>query len=182
MTVHEELPIDQLKVNPKNPRTIRDDSFKQLVKSVKQFPKMLDIRRVVIDENDIIQGGEKRWLAAKDAGFKTIPVTRVIGMTDKEKQEFILKDNIHYGEFDTTALMDWDIDILKDAGLWNDPGETHAQETIVRKTGMRQIVFRYTETEYNRVMKELQIFMQQEGYEKREDFLKFLLDMDQPKK
>lgn len=174
-------PIDALKVNPKNPRIIRDDSFRELVTSIKKFPKMLELRPVVVDETMMILGGEKRWLAAKECGFKEIPIYSAVGLTEKEKADFILKDNHHYGEFDLSMLADWDVDILKDVGLWSDPHEAPQLETHGRKTGMRQIVFRYKEAEYNEVMKELQTFMGQEGFTEREKFLRFLLSMDNPK-
>lgn len=177
MITNEELPINDLHVNPANPRIIRDESFRDLCKSVKDFPKMLQIRRVVIDADGMILGGEKRWLAAKQVGMKTIPVTRCTDMTQKEVQEFILRDNHHAGEFDMTALIGWDVDLLKDVGLWSDPQEVPVMETHGRKTGMRQIVFRYKEAEYNDVMKVMQEFMAQEKIPDREKFLRFLLSM-----
>jgi ParB-like chromosome segregation protein Spo0J len=62
--------INSIKTNPKNPRLIKDDKFKKLVKSIQEFPQMLELRPIVVDENNIILGGNMRYKACVEAGLK----------------------------------------------------------------------------------------------------------------
>jgi hypothetical protein len=116
------MKIDQIKLNDQNPRFIRDHKFKKLVKSIKEFGKMMEIRPIVVDENMIILGGNMRFRACKAAGLKEIPVMVVSGLTDAEKNEFIVKDNVGFGEwdfdmlsnhFDHSELLEWGVDVPK---------------------------------------------------------------------
>lgn len=68
------LPLSKLKLNPKNPRFIRDEKFEKLKKSLKDFPEMMEARPIVIDENNMILGGNMRFRAAKELGWKEVPV------------------------------------------------------------------------------------------------------------
>lgn len=111
-------PPDQLKRNPKNPRVIEDADYKKLVKSIKKFPKMLYIRPVVINEEFLILGGDKRYQAAIDAKFKMIPCVMASDLTPEEQAEFIIKDNLHSGDWDLSLLeTDWDAALLQEYGL-----------------------------------------------------------------
>lgn len=101
-----EMDISEIKPNPKNPRVIKDANFKALVKSISEFPEMLDIREVVCDENMIILGGNKRYEATKTAGVNTIRVKQVFGLSEKQKRESVIKDNQSYGEFDEVMLKE----------------------------------------------------------------------------
>lgn len=101
------LKIDEIKPNPNNPRTIRDDKFKKLVKSLQDFPEMLKVRPIVIDDLGFILGGNMRWRAAKEAGFEEMPVI-VVDWNEKQKKEFLIKDNINYGDWDYLLLKDFD--------------------------------------------------------------------------
>ena len=94
------LSIAELKVNDTNPRSIDDVKFAKLVKSVREFPKMLEIRPIVIDENNVILGGNMRYKACVEAGLKEVPIMLVTDFTDEQKQEFIMKDNIAFGKWD----------------------------------------------------------------------------------
>lgn len=115
------IKISKLKNNPNNPRIIKDDNFKKLVKSIREFPKMLALRPIIVDENFVIQGGNMRFKALLEAGFKEIPdewVKQVTDFTEEELKEFIIKDNIGFGEWDYDALAnEWDIEKLEDWGL-----------------------------------------------------------------
>jgi ParB-like chromosome segregation protein Spo0J len=114
----EKLNIAAIKPNEENPRFITDAKFKKLVKSIKDFPEMLEARPLVIDEDNIVLGGNMRLKALKAAGVFEIPVKRVIGWTEQQKKEFIIKDNIGYGEWDWDILAnEWELDILEDWGL-----------------------------------------------------------------
>jgi hypothetical protein len=113
----EKININEIKLNPNNPRIIKDEKFNKLVKSIKEFPEMLDIRPIVIDENGFILGGNMRFKASKDAGLKEISIIKAINLTDSQKREFIVKDNSSFGEWDWEALGDWDTNDLIDWGL-----------------------------------------------------------------
>jgi hypothetical protein len=110
--------IDLLISNPHNPRHITDKQLSKLVKSIEDFPEMLELRPVVIDENNIILGGNMRVLACRQLGMTDIPVVVAKGLTEDRKNEFIIKDNLGFGEWDWDILAnEWDIVLLDDWGL-----------------------------------------------------------------
>jgi ParB-like chromosome segregation protein Spo0J len=114
----EKLNIAAIKPNEENPRFITDAKFKKLVKSIKDFPEMLEARPLVIDEDNIVLGGNMRLKALKAAGVFEIPVKRVVGWTAEQKKEFIIKDNIGYGEWDWDLVANgWEAEQLEDWGL-----------------------------------------------------------------
>ena len=113
----EKVKIDDIKSNPNNPRVIKDDKYKKLVKSIKEFPEMLEIRPIVVDEDGIVLGGNMRLKACKEAGLKEVPIIKVNELTEEQKKEFILKDNQSFGEWDTKLLSSWDKDLLLDSGF-----------------------------------------------------------------
>lgn len=117
MTI-EKVSIETIKLNPKNPRIISDDKFKKLVKSIKEFPEMLEIRPIVVDDEGVVLGGNMRLKACKDAGLKEIAVIKASNLTEEQKKEFIVKDNVGYGDWDFDLLShDWDKNYLLDWGL-----------------------------------------------------------------
>ena len=91
--------ISYVKVNPNNPRLIKDDKFDKLVRSVKEFPEMLDIRPIVVNEEMVILGGNMRFKACKAAGLKEIPIIIAKGLTKDQEDEFLIKDNTSRGEW-----------------------------------------------------------------------------------
>lgn len=114
----QKVKISEIKTNPKNPRLIKDDKFRKLVKSVKEFPQMLELRPIVVDENNIILGGNMRFKACKEAGLKDIYIVRAENLTDEQKDEFIVKDNVGFGEWDWDMLAnEWDENQLEQWGL-----------------------------------------------------------------
>ena len=114
----EYIAIDELKLNDTNPRHIEDNKFAKLVKSVKNFPAMLEIRPIVIDENNVILGGNMRYKACIKAGLKEVPVVQVDNLTEEQKQEFIIKDNVGFGTWDWEILEEeWDAESLEEWGL-----------------------------------------------------------------
>jgi ParB-like chromosome segregation protein Spo0J len=109
--------ISEVKVNPNNPRLIKDDKFKKLVQSVKDFPEMLNIRPIVVNKDMIILGGNMRYKACKEAGLKEVPII-ITDLTKEQQKEFLIKDNVSGGEWDWDILAnEWNIDNLKDWGL-----------------------------------------------------------------
>jgi len=109
--------ISSVKPNPNNPRLIKDDKFQKLVNSIKEFPDMLKLRPIIVNEDMIVLGGNMRLKACKEAGLKEIPIIRANDLTEEQKKEFILKDNQSFGEWDTKLLSDWDKDLLLDSGF-----------------------------------------------------------------
>jgi hypothetical protein len=110
--------ITQIKPNPNNPRIIKDNKFKQLVKSIQDFPQMLELRPIVIDENNIVLGGNMRLKACQEAGLTDVPVVLAKDLTEEQKKEFIVKDNVGYGEWDWDDLANnWDVEQLTEWGL-----------------------------------------------------------------
>jgi ParB-like chromosome segregation protein Spo0J len=110
--------ITQIKSNPNNPRLIKDNKFKQLVKSIQDFPQMLELRPIVIDENNMVLGGNMRLKACLEAGLIDVPVIHANNLSEAQKKEFIIKDNISFGEHDWDALAnEWNIIELDEWGL-----------------------------------------------------------------
>lgn len=114
----EVIKLSQIKRNPNNPRILKDDKFKKLVKSIKDFPQMLDIRPIVVNDDMIVLGGNMRLKACKEAGLKEVPVIKVKDLTEEQQREFIVKDNVGFGEWDWELLAnEWDYEQLEDWGL-----------------------------------------------------------------
>tara|TARA_B100001094_G_C17975885_1_gene692745 strand:- start:207 stop:746 length:540 start_codon:yes stop_codon:yes gene_type:complete len=110
--------VSKLKLNPDNPRIIKGAKFKKLVKSIKEFPEMLKLRPIVVDENNIILGGNMRYKACVEIGMKEVYAIQVDNLTDKQKKEFIIKDNIGFGEWEYELLAnEWSSIQLEDWGL-----------------------------------------------------------------
>jgi site-specific DNA-methyltransferase (adenine-specific) len=112
------MKINLIKPNPNNPRIIKDDKFKKLVQSIKDFPQMLELRPIVIDENNIVLGGNMRLKACQELGLKDVPTIFAKDLTEEQKKEFIIKDNVGFGEWNWDDLAnDWDEELLVEWGL-----------------------------------------------------------------
>jgi DNA modification methylase len=111
------LSINKIKPNPNNPRFIKDEDYKKLVKSIKEFPEMLEAREIVLNKEHIILGGNMRFRAAQEAGIKEVPV-KIVDWSLEKQNEFIIKDNVSGGEWDWDILAnEWDTDQLDEWGL-----------------------------------------------------------------
>lgn len=115
------LKVSEIKNNPNNPRLIKDDKFKKLVASIKEFPEMLDAREVVVNKDHIILGGNMRFKAAKEAGLKEVPV-KIVDWSEEKQRQFVIKDNVSGGEWDwdllanewdAAELDEWGVDVIK---------------------------------------------------------------------
>ena len=113
----ETVKITEVKLNPNNPRLIKDDNFKKLVKSVIDFPEMLNIRPIVVNDDMIILGGNMRFKACKEAGLKEIPIIKASNLSEDKQREFLIKDNVSGGEWDFDLLKEWDNLKLEEWGL-----------------------------------------------------------------
>jgi DNA modification methylase len=110
--------IKTVKPNPSNPRHIKDYKFTQLVKSIRHFPEMLQLRPIVVDADNIVLGGNMRLKACIEAGLKEVPIIVASELTDEQQKEFIIKDNVGFGEWDWEQLAnEWEIEQLSDWGL-----------------------------------------------------------------
>ena len=113
-----ELDLNDLTLSEKNPRTISKKDFAVLKKSIKDFPSMLEVREIVVDENNRVLGGHQRIKALQAQGKTKVKVKRVTGWTDEEKDEFMIKDNIANGDWDNDKLAnEWDKNKLEEWGL-----------------------------------------------------------------
>jgi len=108
----------KIKSNPNNPRLIKDDKFYKLVKSIKEFPEMLKLRPIVVNDDMIVLGGNMRLKACKEAGLKEVPIIKASELSAEQQREFIIKDNVGFGEWDWDFIAnEWDAEQLDDWGL-----------------------------------------------------------------
>jgi len=120
--------ITEVIANPNNPRLIKDDKFRKLVKSIQDFPDMLNVRPIVVNKDMVVLGGNMRLKAIKEAGHTEVAV-QIVDWTEDKQKEFIVKDNVGYGEWDWDDLANnWDADELTEWGL-DIPGFVN-EETI----------------------------------------------------
>ncbi|RPG86044.1 MAG: hypothetical protein CBD69_005845 [Crocinitomicaceae bacterium TMED209] len=108
----------KIKNNPNNPRLIKDDKFHKLVKSIKEFPEMLKLRPIVVNDELVVLGGNMRKKACKEAGLKEVPIIKASELSVKKQREFIIKDNVGFGEWDWDLIAnEWDSTDLDNWGL-----------------------------------------------------------------
>ena len=108
----------ELRLNQDNPRVIKDEKFKKLVKSIKEFPQMLEIRPIVVNDEMVVLGGNMRLKACIDAGLTEVPIIKASSLTPEQQKEFIIKDNVGFGEWEWDVLAnEWDVDKLTEWGL-----------------------------------------------------------------
>ena len=132
----QQVKISKVKGNPSNPRIIKNDKFKKLVKSIKEFPEMLKLRPIVVDENMIVLGGNMRLKASKDAGLSEVWIDVAEGLTEEQKKEFIVKDNVGFGEWEWDILAnEWDSVQLAEWGLdvWENEDDVKEEEEVYTK-------------------------------------------------
>ncbi len=118
-----QVKLSALKLNPDNPRRIGNKEMERLVKSLQEFPDMLSIREIVVDETMTVLGGNMRLLALKKSGVKECTAKIVSGLSPAQKREFIIKDNSAFGEWDMDLLssswcdlplVEWGVDLPED--------------------------------------------------------------------
>ena len=120
--------ISEVKLNPNNPRLIKDEKFAKLVQSIKDLPQMLAIRPIVVNTDMVVLGGNMRLKACKEAGLKEIPIIIADNLTEEQQREFLIKDNVSGGEFDWSLLSEWDTEQLEEWGLEVPSFETEVLE------------------------------------------------------
>lgn len=162
--------ITKVKSNPNNPRLIKDDKFHKLVNSIKEFPKMLEIRPIVVNDDMIVLGGNMRLKACKEAGLKEVPVIKASDLTEEEQRQFIIKDNVSGGEWDWEMLAnEWNVEQLEDWGVdvWRAPVEV--DYSLLDDDDLDSQLNEMA----NGVKKAIQIEFEQEHYEEAYALVKF---------
>jgi len=150
----QQVKISKVKGNPSNPRIIKNDKFKKLVKSIKEFPEMLKLRPIVVDEDFMVLGGNMRLKASKEAGLSEVWIDIAEGLTEEQKKEFIVKDNVGFGEWewdmlanewDSVQLAEWGLDVWENEddkvteGLIEDDEIPEVKESIVKRGDIWQL-------------------------------------------
>ena len=163
--------ITEIKSNLNNPRLIKDHKFKQLVKSIQDFPQMLELRPIVIDENNMVLGGNMRLKACLEAGLTDVPVIHANNLTEDKKKEFIVKDNVGYGEWDFDELANiWDIEELTEWGL--EIPNFKVNELDYSILDQSDVIDQMNDMA-NSVRKAIQIEFEPEHYEEAQEIVKF---------
>ena len=110
--------ITTIKSNPENPRTINKEKFRKLKQNIKSFPEMLYKRPMVVDEDGVVLGGNMRLKALTELKYKQVPVVRADDWTEEQKKQFIILDNVGFGDWDWDELANtWDGEKLVEWGL-----------------------------------------------------------------
>lgn len=166
----QKVPIEKLISNPDNPRIIRDDKFEKLLNSIKEFPQMLQLRPIIVDENNIILGGNMRYEAQKHLGHKEVYVIQADDLTEEQKKEFIIKDNVGFGQWDWDVLSnEWESDSLLEWGLDVWQPEEDVDYSILDDTDVSTDL----EDMESGVRKAIQIEFELEHYEEASELVKF---------
>lgn len=156
------VPVTELSIDPSNPRIIKDDRFEALVKSVRDFPQMLEKRPLIVDSNMVVIGGNMRLRAAIQAGLDRVPVIIADDWSPEQMREFTIKDNVSFGMWDLEELSaNWDSELLADWGLDMSDLERMdftEQNREVRVEGFEkemELKLKYSEDDYFRVVEAL---------------------------
>lgn len=154
--------ISKVRPNSENPRYIKDDKFKKLVQSLRDFPEMANVRPIVVNQEMVVLGGNMRLKAMQEAGWSKVPV-EIVDWSEEKQREFIIKDNVGFGEWDWDELANtWDAEELKDWGLdvWQpeedlDYSGANQEIDVDNLDGSMTIKLNYTEEDYWKVKEAL---------------------------
>jgi hypothetical protein len=185
------MKLTEIKSNPNNPRVIKDHKLEKLKKSISEFPKMMELRPMVINEDNIVLGGNMRLKALKDLGYKEVPeewVKRASDLTDEETRRFIIADNVGFGEHDWDALAnewesaelaDWGMDTWQpeESGNWNESENFKDLDELDgylnKETGVLKLSF--LQEQYKEIIQKLdRIQVEEYANDHSEAFLKIL--------
>ena len=173
----QKIKISKIKSNPKNPRLIKNNRYREMLKSVKSFPEMMEKRPIVVDEDMMILGGNMRWKACKEAGFKEVWVDVADDWTQEQKDEFIIKDNANFGEWDWDILAnEWDSVQLAEWGLdvWENEDDIETTDEFSlpdgEKSNLEQITYTLTKEQSNIIKEAIQEIKYTEEYKYVETF------------
>ena len=169
----QKVKISEVKNNSNNPRLIKDDKFKKLVASINSFPEMLEKRPIIVDEDMIVLGGNMRLRASQEAGLKEVWIDVAEGWSEEQKAEFIIKDNVGFGDWDWDILAnEWDNEKLNEWGLDVWQPETDVDYSILDEEDLSDELQDMTDG----VKKAIQIEFEAEHYEEASELVKFWRD------
>ena len=182
------IEIKKLKPNPNNPRSINKTKFERLKKSITEFPKMLELRPIVVDENFVVLGGNMRLKALKDLGIKETFYIQEKDLTEDQKKQFVIKDNASFGDWDwdllanewnNKDLLNWGIDVWQpeeeeekeiEKDAFADQIDTYINAQI------KQIVLYYNNEEYEIALSNLENIRTKESLEDNTQVFNFLIE------
>jgi hypothetical protein len=168
----QKVKISEVKSNPNNPRLIKDDKFKKLVKSIQEFPEMLSLRPIVVNADMIVLGGNMRLKACKEAGLKEVHIIKADDLTEEQQKQFIIKDNVGFGEWDWEGLANqWDESELAEWGL-DLPAFNTSSDLDYSILDEADVSDQLSEMTSN-VKKAIQIEFESEHYEEASELVKF---------
>ena len=166
----QKVKIQEVKLNPNNPRIIKDDKFEKLVKSIQELPQMLEIRPIVVNADMVVLGGNMRLKACKEAGLKEVPIIIADNLTEEQQREFLIKDNVSGGEWDFEMLTnEWEVEKLEDWGLDMPTFATDVDYSILDDDDVSEQL----EDMQNGVKKAIQIEFEAEHYAEASELVKF---------
>jgi len=167
----QQVKLYKIKGNPNNPRIIKNDKFKKLVKSIKEFPEMLEKRPIIVDEEMMVLGGNMRLKASKDAGLNEVWIDIAKGWTKEQKDEFVVKDNVNFGEWEWDMLAnEWDSVELADWGLdvWQNENDIETSDEFSLpdgdKNNIEQITYTLSSEQCNIIKEAIQDIKKTEEY------------------
>ena len=182
------IEIKKLKPNPNNPRSINKTKFERLKKSITEFPKMLELRPIVVDENFVVLGGNMRLKALKDLGIKETFYIQQKDLTDDQKKQFVIKDNASFGDWDwdilanewnNKDLLDWGIDVWQpeeELEKQIDENEFSNQIDTYINAQIKQIVLYYNNEEYETALNNLEDIRLKENLEDNTQVFNLLIE------
>jgi len=169
----EKININKIFSNPVNPRTIKEDKFRKLVNSIKEFPEMLKLRPIVVNSEYGILGGNMRYNACKELGLKDVWIIKADNLTEKQMEQFVIKDNVGFGEWDWDILANtWKPEDLKEWGLDVWQPEQEVDYSILDDEDLSTELNDMTDG----VKKAIQIEFEAEDYEEAQELVKFWRD------
>ena len=186
----EKVKISQVKNNPNNPRVIKNDDFRKLVKSIKEAPWMLQLRSIIVNDDNVVLGGNQRLRACKEAGLKEIYIIKASSLTEEQQREFTIKDNSSYGEWDWDMLAnEFETDELSDWGLRlpkiyfdDDEDPVINQDNFAKNVDtyinakVKQITLFFNSNDYEKAIDNLEIIRQKENLTDNTQVFNFLIE------
>ena len=164
--------IDKLKINPSNPRVIKDYKYKKLLKSITEFPEMLMLRPIVVDNEMVILGGNQRYRACQEAALKEVPIILVSELSQEQIDRFVITDNVSFGDWDYDILANnWDSELIDASGLdlLQQPADVDYSLLDDASGGLDNLVSDMADG----VKKAIQIEFEAEHYEEAQALIKF---------
>jgi hypothetical protein len=187
----EKVKITSVKPNKNNPRTIKDAKFRKLVESIREFPEMLKLRPIIVNKEDVILGGNMRYKASVAAGLKEVWILKTEELTKEQEDEFVIKDNASYGDWDWDSLAN--VYTIEDLGEWgldvpsyllddDDKEPTYDKDKVAERLGayinnkIKQITLLFPTEAYEKIIIKFQDIMKDHELESNTDVILFLLD------